>query len=62
MKYEKKEQEIFDQAIWEKEREKQLLEVLGIACKCLDQDPRQRPSIEMVVSWLDNVRFDDIQQ
>ncbi|WJX73272.1 Phytosulfokine receptor 2, variant 3 [Trifolium repens] len=62
MKYEKKEQEIFDQAIWEKEREKQLLDVLGIACKCLDQDPRQRPSIEMVVSWLDNVRFDGIQQ
>ncbi|CAK8535080.1 unnamed protein product [Lathyrus sativus] len=62
MKYENNEQEIFDKAIWEKEREKQLLEVLSIACKCLDQDPRQRPSIEMVVSWLDSVRFDGSQQ
>ncbi|KAJ1375385.1 Serine/threonine-protein kinase, active site [Sesbania bispinosa] len=62
MKYENKEQEIFDPVIWQKDREKQLLEVLAIACKCLDQDPRQRPSIEVVVSWLDSVRFDGCQQ
>ncbi|XP_061354338.1 phytosulfokine receptor 2-like [Gastrolobium bilobum] len=58
MKSENKEQEIFDPAIWQKDHEKQLLEVLAIACKCLDQDPRQRPSIEVVVSGLDSVRFD----
>ncbi|KAK7272552.1 hypothetical protein RJT34_29216 [Clitoria ternatea] len=62
MKSEKKEQEIFDPAIWQKDHEKQLMEVLAIACKCLDQDPRQRPSIEAVVSWLDSVRFDTSQQ
>ncbi|RDY05377.1 Phytosulfokine receptor 2, partial [Mucuna pruriens] len=62
MKSENKEQEIFDPAIWQKDNEKQLLEVLAIACKCLDQDPRQRPSIEVVVSWLDSVRFDGSQQ
>ncbi|KAJ1403453.1 Serine-threonine/tyrosine-protein kinase, catalytic domain [Sesbania bispinosa] len=62
MKSENKEQEIFDPVIWQKDREKQLLEVLAIACKCLDQDPRQRPSIEVVVSWLDSVRFDGCQQ
>ncbi|CAL0310160.1 unnamed protein product [Lupinus luteus] len=62
MKYENKEQEIFDPAIWHKDHEKQLLEVLAIACKCLDQDPRQRPSIESVVSWLDAVRLDGPQQ
>ncbi|QHO31784.1 hypothetical protein HN51_019943 [Arachis hypogaea] len=62
MKYENKEQEIFDPAIWHKDHEKQLLEVLAIACKCLDQDPRMRPSIEVVVSWLDSVRFDVPQQ
>nr|KYP46458.1 Phytosulfokine receptor 2 [Cajanus cajan] len=62
MKSENKEQEIFDPAIWLKDHEKQLLEVLAIACKCLDQDPRQRPSIEAVVSWLDSVRFDGPQQ
>ncbi|KAL2331408.1 hypothetical protein Fmac_018989 [Flemingia macrophylla] len=62
MKSENKEQEIFDPAIWQKDHEKQLLEVLAIACKCLDQDPRQRPSIEVVVSWLDSVRYDGAQQ
>lgn len=62
MKSENREQEIFDPAIWEKDREKQLLEMLAIACKCLHQDPRQRPSIEVVVSWLDDVKFDGCQQ
>ncbi|KAJ1442398.1 Serine/threonine-protein kinase, active site [Sesbania bispinosa] len=53
MKSENREQEIFDSAIWHKDNEKQLLEVLAIACKCLDEDPRQRPHIELVVQWLD---------
>ncbi|XAR56528.1 Non-specific serine/threonine protein kinase [Bertholletia excelsa] len=55
MKSEKREEEIFDSLIWDKNYEKQLLEVLGIACKCLDQDPRRRPSIDQVVSLLDGV-------
>lgn len=62
MKSEKREEEIIDSAIWDKDCEKQLLEVLGIACKCLDRDPRQRPSIEQVVSWLDGAGFNDAQQ
>lgn len=55
MKYEKREEEIFDSLIWNKNYEKQLLDVLGVACKCLDQDPRRRPSIDQVVLWLDGV-------
>ncbi|GAB4846441.1 Phytosulfokine receptor 2 [Ancistrocladus abbreviatus] len=55
MKSEKNEELVIDSGIWDKDHEKQLLEVLGIACKCLDQDPRQRPSIDQVVSWLDAV-------
>ncbi|KAG6689315.1 phytosulfokine receptor 2 [Carya illinoinensis] len=62
MKYEKREEEIIDSAIWDKDHEKQLLEVLVIACKCIDHDPRQRPSIEQVVSWLDGVGFKDVEQ
>ncbi|XP_027355874.1 phytosulfokine receptor 2-like [Abrus precatorius] len=61
MKSENREQEIFDSAIWHKDNEKQLLEVLAIACKCVDEDPRQRPHIELVVSWLDSVGFDGSQ-
>ncbi|CAN6196630.1 unnamed protein product [Urochloa humidicola] len=55
MKSEKKEEQIFDRLIWSKAHEKQLLLVLEIACKCISPDPRQRPSIEQVVSCLDNV-------
>ncbi|TKY66496.1 Phytosulfokine receptor 2 [Spatholobus suberectus] len=62
MKSENREQEIFDSVIWHKDNEKQLLEVLAIACKCVDQDPRERPHIELVVSWLDSVGFDGSQQ
>ncbi|KAG5032712.1 hypothetical protein AAZX31_06G222500 [Glycine max] len=62
IKSENREQEIFDSVIWHKDNEKQLLEVLAIACKCIDEDPRQRPHIELVVSWLDNVGFDGSEQ
>ncbi|KAL4554063.1 hypothetical protein LXL04_039819 [Taraxacum kok-saghyz] len=47
--------EIFDACVWDKSCESQMLEVLGVACKCLDQDPRRRPGIEEVVLWLDGV-------
>ncbi|XP_010929346.1 phytosulfokine receptor 2 [Elaeis guineensis] len=58
MKSEKKEEQIFDAAIWNKAYEKQLLVVLETACKCISPDPRHRPSIEQVVSWLDRVGSD----
>nr|ALB00070.1 PSKR2 [Populus tomentosa]ALB00092.1 PSKR2 [Populus tomentosa]ALB00100.1 PSKR2 [Populus tomentosa] len=51
-KSEKREAEIIDPAIWDKDHQKQLFEMLEIACRCLDQDPRQRPLIDEVVSWL----------
>ncbi|CAK9173616.1 unnamed protein product [Ilex paraguariensis] len=62
MKSEKREEEIFDSSIWDKKREKKLLEVLGVACNCIDQDPRRRPSIDQVVSWLDLVGIGDSRQ
>lgn len=55
MKSEKREAEIIDPAIWDKSREKQLLDMLEIACKCINSDPRRRPFIEEVVSWLDGI-------
>ncbi|XP_010272395.1 PREDICTED: phytosulfokine receptor 2-like [Nelumbo nucifera] len=58
MKYEKKEEQIIDSSILDKLQEKQQLEVLGIACKCIDQDPRLRPSIDKVVLWLDAIGAD----
>ncbi|XP_017243574.1 phytosulfokine receptor 2 [Daucus carota subsp. sativus] len=55
MKSEKRVVEIFDPLIWDKDIEKQLLDVLVIACKCIDHEQRRRPSIDQVVSWLDVV-------
>lgn len=57
MKSERRENEIFDPSIWDEDSEKQLLEVLHIACKCLDKEPRGRPSIDQVVSWLDAIEI-----
>ncbi|KAL8141320.1 hypothetical protein V2J09_007341 [Rumex salicifolius] len=55
MRAEHKEELVMDASIWESENEKQILEVLNVACKCLLKDPRQRPSIDQVVLLLDNV-------
>ncbi|XP_022717143.1 phytosulfokine receptor 2 [Durio zibethinus] len=62
MKSEKRESEIIDPSIWDKDREKQLLEMLEISCKCLDQDPRRRPLIDEVVSWLNSIGNEVVQQ
>ncbi|KAL2472679.1 Phytosulfokine receptor 2 [Forsythia ovata] len=56
-KSERREEEIFDSSIRDRDWEKQLMEVLGIACKCIDRDPRRRPSIDEVVSWLDEIEI-----
>ncbi|CAA6671990.1 unnamed protein product [Spirodela intermedia] len=53
MKSEGKVEQVFDPLIWSKSLERQLRAVLVTACKCISVDPRSRPSIEEVVSWLD---------
>lgn len=59
MKSEKKEDQIFDPSMFtSKAQEKQLLDVLETACRCINHDPRLRPSIDQVVSWLDGIAID----
>ncbi|KAG9154610.1 hypothetical protein Leryth_025625 [Lithospermum erythrorhizon] len=55
MKLAKREAEVFDPSIWSKDKENQILEVLNIACRCINQDPKERPSIDQVVTWLDDI-------
>lgn len=57
MRSEKREVEIFDSSFKEKNCEKQLMELLDIACKCIDQNPRKRPSIDEVVSLLEAIEI-----
>ncbi|KAL8505805.1 hypothetical protein ACS0TY_016872 [Phlomoides rotata] len=57
MKSEKRAWEVFDSSIRDRDFEKELMELLDIACKCIDQDPRKRPSIDEVVSWLEAIEI-----
>lgn len=58
MKTEGKEEKVFDDVIWRKEHEKEMMMVLDVACRCVCSDPKQRPSIDQVVLWLDRVGSD----
>uniref|UniRef100_A0A1J3HRS7 non-specific serine/threonine protein kinase n=1 Tax=Noccaea caerulescens TaxID=107243 RepID=A0A1J3HRS7_NOCCA len=55
MKAEKREAELIDATVRENVAEKVVLEMLEIACKCIDHDPRRRPLIEEVVAWLEDL-------
>ncbi|GMJ09621.1 phytosulfokin receptor 1, PHYTOSULFOKIN RECEPTOR 1 [Hibiscus trionum] len=55
MKMENKEREVFDPFIYDKQHEKEMLQVLDIACLCLSESPKVRPTTQQLVSWLDKV-------
>ncbi|KAK4783194.1 hypothetical protein SAY86_007568 [Trapa natans] len=47
--------EIFDQGIYGKQHDEQILQVLEIACCCLEDSPKDRPSTGLLVSWLEKI-------
>lgn len=55
MKRDRRESEIFDPFIYDKGHAEELLLVLQIACLCLSEYPKTRPSTQQLVSWLDNI-------
>ncbi|OMO72346.1 hypothetical protein COLO4_27662 [Corchorus olitorius] len=55
MKMENKESEVFDPFIYDKDHDKEMLRVLEIACLCLSESPKVRPTTQQLVSWLDKV-------
>ncbi|OVA07892.1 Protein kinase domain [Macleaya cordata] len=57
MKMEKRETEVFDPFIYDKEHDTEMLLVLEIACLCLSECPKLRPSTQQIVSWLDNINL-----
>ncbi|KDP29473.1 hypothetical protein JCGZ_19302 [Jatropha curcas] len=57
MKKENRESEVFDPFIYGKDNDKQLLWVLDIACLCLNESPKVRPSTMQLVSWLDSIEI-----
>ncbi|GLJ11232.1 hypothetical protein SUGI_0147910 [Cryptomeria japonica] len=58
MRSEGKQEEVFDPLLRDKGFEDQMLQVLDVACMCTNQNPFKRPTIQEVVSWLENVGLD----
>ncbi|XP_030959993.1 phytosulfokine receptor 1 [Quercus lobata] len=55
MKKENRESEVFDPFVYDKQNDKEMLRMLEIACLCLSESPKVRPSTQQLVSWLDNI-------
>ncbi|KAI3713839.1 hypothetical protein L1987_72425 [Smallanthus sonchifolius] len=55
MKIEKRDEEVFDSFMFSKEHASEMLSVLDIACACLNESPKLRPSTQDLLSRLDNV-------
>ncbi|KAK7338184.1 hypothetical protein VNO77_18786 [Canavalia gladiata] len=55
MRCEGKEDQVFDPLLRGKGFEQQMLQVLDVACSCVNHNPFKRPSITEVVQWLKNI-------
>ncbi|KAK8970228.1 Phytosulfokine receptor 1 [Platanthera guangdongensis] len=55
MKKERREAEVLDPCIYQKELERQLCSALEIACLCVSESPKSRPSTQQLVAWLENI-------
>ncbi|XP_021761842.1 tyrosine-sulfated glycopeptide receptor 1-like [Chenopodium quinoa] len=56
LKNEGKHEEIYDSVLRGKGYEQEMLQVLEVACKCVNQNPQVRPTINEVVDQLKNVK------
>lgn len=55
LRTEGKQDDVFDPILTGKGFEKEMLQVLDVACMCVNANPVKRPSINEVVDWLHNV-------
>ncbi|KAK6267791.1 hypothetical protein QUC31_011951 [Theobroma cacao] len=55
MRSEGKQDEVFDPLLKGKGSYEEMLQVLDVACVCINQNPFKRPTIKEVVDWLKNV-------
>ncbi len=49
------ESDVLDPFIYDKQHDKEMLRVLDIACLCLNESPKVRPTTQQLVSWLNSV-------
>ncbi|XP_016492237.1 phytosulfokine receptor 1-like [Nicotiana tabacum] len=55
LKKQKRETEVFDPLVYNKQHAQEMLLVFEIACLCLHESPKIRPSSQQLVTWLDNI-------
>ena len=55
MKKEKREAEVFDPRIYDKECDAHMMKMLEIACLCVNESPKLRPLTQQLVKWLDGI-------
>ncbi|CAK9144707.1 unnamed protein product [Ilex paraguariensis] len=55
MRSEGKQDEVFDPLLRGNGFEEEMLQVLDVACMCVNQNPFKRPTIKEIVDWLKNV-------
>lgn len=59
MKKDKKEIEVFDPCIYDTAHDNQMMQVLEIACMCVNKTPKLRPPTQQLVAWLDTIGLDE---
>ncbi|KAM6585491.1 hypothetical protein CsatB_012493 [Cannabis sativa] len=62
MRKEGKQDQVFDPLLREKGFDDEMLQVLDVACMCVNHNPFKRPTIKDVVDWLKNIGTDRHQQ
>ncbi|KAG0488491.1 hypothetical protein HPP92_007302 [Vanilla planifolia] len=55
MREEEREAEVFDRFIYSNEHAVQMMKMLDVACFCLNDSPKNRPTSQQLVSWLDAI-------
>lgn len=60
MKKQTREIEVFDVVVYEKRHEKQMMQMLEIACFCVSDSPKARPPSHQLVTWLDAIGLGEV--
>lgn len=60
MKKQKREIEVFDAVVYDKKHERQMMQMLEIACFCVSDSPKARPPSHQLVTWLDAIGLAEI--
>ncbi|OEL19596.1 Phytosulfokine receptor 1 [Dichanthelium oligosanthes] len=55
MKKQNREADVLDRAMYDKKFEREMMQMIDIACLCISDSPKLRPLTHQLVLWLDNI-------